>query len=118
MIFNDFILNDIDKRMRYEFLAKEYSRPFVKTIIIVSAYTFLPLNNDLYHLINELIDVPLEYRVTIQSADNFLKTSRKDYESIAYKVFGFRDYIEVKVENYGTTIIPFKLEFIMTIPEG
>jgi len=113
---NGLLLLDIEKRTSLEMSSKTFSRPFHKFIVVNSPDFFINLGIDLYYIVNEIIDVPIEWKISISSGDNYMRTSRTEYENLFYKVNSFRNYLQVKTRNYKE-FQPFKLEILIIVPE-
>lgn len=115
-MINDLLIDDITKRITKEMGSVSFSRPFHRVIKIDSPDFNLNLGNDLYYLVSERIDIPAEYKVSISSSDNYLRTSKLDYELLSCKLNSFRNYLNVKTRNYAE-FQPYKLEFLIIVPE-
>ena len=115
---NEFLQHNIEKRIKEELGAKDFSRVFNKSVSIENPKNRINIgSNNIYYLVNKAIDCPVEYRLIISSPDNFLQTSKNEYENSNLKINSFRKFIEVEVENYEKKVIPFKLEFLIISPE-
>jgi len=85
----------------------------VETVYVESAEFYQKLDNSLYFLINETIDVPVTAKVIIQSQSNQLITTKDSYKPLNLRPF--RSYLSVKSVNYGE-FTPFALNFLKVTP--
>lgn len=73
------------------------------------------LGNDIYVLLSTVLDIPSYYRLQIYSHNNYLRTSKADFESnVQNNAQAFRGTLKIVTENYGATtaaLIPFNLMF-------
>ena len=72
------------------------------------------LDNGIYFLINDTIDVPTTAKVIIQAQSNILTTTKDSYKNLNLKPF--RGYLKVKTLNYGTEFVPYSLTFLKITP--
>jgi len=112
------LYDDIEKRIKNEMLGNTFSRPFHKTLIVDSPNFKFDIEGDLWYLVSEKIDIPIEYQLNISAGEHFLRTSKLDYENSVYKINSFRYYIQIKTKNYNPLgFVPFKLEFLIVTPD-
>lgn len=113
----EFLLKDrIERRVKDEMLADDY---FLDTEVLrveQNDQSFV-LDNSVYFLVNESIDVPVSAKVIFDSPDSFFSTSKTDYDVMnAHKHQSFRNRLRVKTLNYGAEFTPYSLEFIKVTP--
>jgi hypothetical protein len=113
----EFILKEnIDRRIKKEVLADEY---FAETLLmrIDNPVIDIMLDNSIYFLINEHIDIPNTAKLIITSPDAFFSTSKFEYDLLqSHNNQSFRNKIKVKLINYGVSFTPFTLEFLKVTP--
>ncbi len=76
-------------------------------------------DNALYYLNFRKIDLSNTALISIFSENNFLASSKEDFEFDPFKylrIESFRNYITVLTENYGTSFVPYQLSFTKIIP--
>lgn len=110
-------LNDITRRVMKEMGGVGFTVDN-ETITVNDASERFALNGDIYYLASETIDIPIAAKLRIYSSDNFMVTSKTEFErdKSYFELESFRDYIVVEVENYGSTFVPFKLNFRKITP--
>lgn len=108
-----FLKADIERRVLYEKLAKEYTLT-KQTVKVTSANFFINCTNRIFYLVNKVLDMPPLANLKISATDHFLCTSKATYESSnSQQNNSFSDYMRIETTNYGTTFIPFNLEFLI-----
>lgn len=85
---------------------------------VISAYQVFEFYNDIVILSNEILDIPDTANLKLISSDNVLVTSKDAYENFNKNTRNefFSNYLKITLSNYGTTFIPFILEFLKVIP--
>jgi hypothetical protein len=113
----EFILKEnIERRIKKEVLAKDY---FAETVLmrIESPLLNTMLDNSIYFLINESLDIPITAKVIITSPDAFFSTSKSEYAIMqSHNNQSFRNKLKVETKNYGVEFIPYTLEFLKVTP--
>lgn len=113
----EFLLKDrIERRVRNEVLANDYFMETVLMRITQEDQSFV-LDNSIYFLVNEKLDVPITAKVIMDSPDAFFSTSQTDYDVLmAHKNQSFRNKLRVRTSEYGAQFTPYSLEFIKVTP--
>lgn len=113
----EFILKeDIERRIKEEVLADDYFIDTVLMRITQDTQNFV-LDNSIYFLVNEKLDVPVTTKIIISSPDAFFSTSQADYDTLkAHKNQSFRNKLKVETSNYGAEFVPYSLEFLKVVP--
>jgi hypothetical protein len=113
----EFILKEnIERRIKREVLAERY---FADTVLlrITQPVQHFTLDNSIYFLINEKLDMPVTAKLILSSPDAFFSTSQTEYDTLkAHKNQSFRNNLKVETKNYGTEFVPFSLEFLKITP--
>jgi len=107
---------DIERRIKEEVLADEY---FAETVLmrITKDQEDFVLDNSIYFLINEKLDIPVTAKIILSSPDAFFSTSQADYDTLkGHKNQSFRNKLRVVTQNYGTSFVPYSLEFLKVTP--
>ncbi len=110
MAVNEYIIEQI--KARYNNCTIE---PFL--IEVKDSKFNINTKNDVLILANKKLDIPITARLIINSDDNVLITSKAEYDEWQdYKNQRFTKNINIELQNYGTTFIPFQLEFMRITP--
>lgn len=106
------IIDDIARRREME----SY-KITTEDCIVESPAQFIPLNDDIWFLVNNRLDLPDYVMVEIFAPDELFRTSKRDFEGM--KVIGYKpfsDHIRINTRNYGSIFIPYRLEFVRITP--
>ena len=112
----EFILKDsIERRIKEEVLADDYFIEPVLMRITADVQDFV-LDNSIYFLVNEKLDVPVVYKIVMSSPDAFFSTSQAEYDTLtAHKNQSFRNKLRVETKNHAG-FTPYSLEFLKVTP--
>ena len=115
-MFGFILEKNIEDTIKNECLCDAYESDYLNVTINSLDFTKQLDNSSFYYLISEELDISLTARVTIESADNILVFSKKEFEfDKKHELETFRSYIRVKTENVGT-FVPFKFKFLKITP--
>jgi hypothetical protein len=108
----------IDERIRYMDMTPEQVDVQPLLVDVMFDRFRMELGQNTAVLVNIDMDVPATAQLIIDSGNNMLVTSRRDYEKLTYAGYRFfEDAIEVSLNNYGEKFTPFRLEFLQIIPK-
>lgn len=111
-----FLKDNIKRRIEDELLADRFFMDTVLIRVTKDVEDFV-LDNSIYFLINEKLDVPVTAKIIISSPDAFFSTSQADYDTLkAHKNQSFRNKLKVETRNYGAEFTPYSLEFLKVTP--
>lgn len=85
---------------------------------VTKPLTILDLNKYVYVLASESIDTKIHTVVNLVAPDNSLRFNNTMLEQMKiskYKTFS--EQLTIQVENFGSTLTPFRLEFLKVIPQ-
>jgi hypothetical protein len=89
------------------------------TIYVTSSTWKEEFHNEVLVFVSNVIDLPLTARVRIVSADENFVTSPEELKNMVYaKHRFFSNQVEITTENYGTTFIGYRLEFLRIKPDA
>jgi len=113
----EFLLKqNIERRIKDEVLAEGYFMDTVLMRVTKDVENFV-LDNSIYFLVNEKLDVPVTAKIVMSSPDAFFSTSQADYDILtAHKNQSFRNKLKVETKNYGAEFTPYSLEFLKVTP--
>ncbi len=105
----------IKQKLQVMGFEKYHAEPFL--IPLDQPEKDIVLKNDFLFLNNYLLDIPVTATLQLQSSDNLFITSKIDYETLMdYRYQCFSEQLNITLENYGLSFIPFRLEFIKVTP--
>jgi hypothetical protein len=110
---------DIEKKLNELFKADDYHFEQVE-INLASKQSHndrIELEKDAYYyLASTMLDIPVTAALYIASENNFLSTSKTDWEfDNALRLERFRNYLHVRTEN-ASNKFSFKLKFLKVTP--
>lgn len=112
----DLLTKEIERRIFAECKGTSYSIT-PELVTIDTASKKIRLDGDIFFLSSTQLDVPLTARVKFNSPDNYLCLSKTQLNSMNLNSLqSFRDYLEIKTENYGTSLVPYQVEFLRVTP--
>ncbi len=110
---------DIEKKIKHLFKADDYHFEQVE-IIVTKKHEhndkFELEKDSYYYLASTLLDIPLTVSLYLSSENNFISTSKTDWEfDNSLRLEQFRNYLHVRTEN-AVKPFTFKLKFMKVTP--
>ena len=110
---------DIQQLIRIEMESRGIRNYKVEPVFIdiVNPYTIISLNKYIYLFVSEKLDAKIHTVVNITSPDNAFRFNKSILEGMTMPQRFFSEELIIKIENYGLSFVPIRLEFLKIIPE-
>jgi len=108
--------NEIKQVVAKEFMKNNYHQQYFELSVDSKNHKEILDDNSIYILVNDKMDIPDTASIELSSDDNWLRTSKAEYEFTAdHSIHKFRTYLKIRTSN-ATPFVPYKLKFLQITP--